>query len=87
MGYRPTKLGFRVQKYEDAVGKCHFGLVVFGRGHDLVIHRNMKESTGNAKPGTYSIPTGCKKSEPCNFFAGSNLFNLNDIELFYLSSS
>ena len=87
MGYRPTKLGFRSQNYEDAVRKCRFGLVIFGRGHDLVIHAGSKRGTGTTKPGTYSIPTGCRVGSPCNFFAGSNPFNLSDMELFYLSLS
>ena len=87
MGYRPTKLGFRSQDYEYAVMKCHIGLVIFGKGHDLVIHVGSKRGTGTIKPGTYSIPTGCRVGSACNFFAGSNPFNLSDMEVFYLSLS
>ena len=87
MGYRPTKLGFRSQNYEYAVMKCHIGLVIFGKGHDLVIHVGSKRGTGTTKPGTYSIPSGCRVGSACNFFAGSNPFNLSDMELFYLSLS
>ena len=88
MGYRPTKLDIRIQKYESAVKKCHWGLVIFGRGHDLVIYISKKRrGTGYAKPNTYSVPTGCTLRNHCNFFAGSSPFNLSDIELFYLSLS